>query len=239
MDKLLLLEDDVSLIDGLAYSLKKNGFGLDVAQTVAEAYRYLESGEYDLLLLDITLPDGTGFDVCSRVREAENPVPIIFLTALDEEVNIVRGLDGGGDDYITKPFRLGELCSRIRALLRRSSLNPASAFAANRNLLGKDSSQLSSGDITIETASCRACLKGKPLELTGAEYRLLLLLINNAGNILTRNAILDALWDGNGNFVDDNTLSVYIRRLREKIEENPSKPEHLLTVRGVGYRWKA
>lgn len=226
-NKLLLLEDDESLIDGLTYSLKKNGFIVDVAQTVAAAYQYLKADTYILLLLDITLPDGNGFDVCDRVRKQGNPVPIIFLTALDEEVNVIRGLDSGGDDYITKPFKLGELCSRIRALLRRSGIRAAD-----------HTEYLSSGPITIDLLTSRALLNNQPLELTSAEYRLLCLFLKNAGNTISRNTILELLWDGNGNFVDDNTLSVYIRRLREKIEADPSQPKHLLTVRGFGYQWR-
>lgn len=231
-NKILLLEDDDSLIDGLSYSLNKNGFELDIAKTVMEAQQCLCAKAYDLLLLDITLPDGTGFEVCEQVRNKGNQVPIIFLTALDEEVHIVRGLDSGGDDYITKPFKLGELCSRIRALLRRSGVQPAmDADIAKPN-------ELSSGDVRVELANSKVFLKGKPVELTGAEYRLLCLLMQNAGNTLPRTMILDMLWDGNGSFVDDNTLSVYIHRLREKIENNPLKPEHLMTVRGFGYQWK-
>lgn len=226
-NKLLLLEDDESLIDGLTYSLKKNGFIVDVAQTVAAAYQYLKADTYILLLLDITLPDGNGFDVCDWVRKQGNPVPIIFLTALDEEVNVIRGLDSGGDDYITKPFKLGELCSRIRALLRRSGIRAVD-----------HTEHLSSGPITIDLLTSRALLNNQPLELTSAEYRLLCLFLKNAGNTISRNTILELLWDGNGNFVDDNTLSVYIRRLREKIEADPSQPKHLLTVRGFGYQWR-
>lgn len=226
-NKILLLEDDISLIDGLTYSLKKNGFIVDVVQTAAEAYHRLNTDSYDLLLLDVTLPDGNGFDVCEWVRRQGNQVPIIFLTALDEEVNVIRGLDNGGDDYITKPFKLGELCSRIRALLRRSGIRS-----------DEHAGQLSSGPVTIDLLTSRALLNNQPLELTSAEYRLLCLLIQNAGNTISRNTILEILWDGNGNFVDDNTLSVYIRRLREKIEADPSKPEYLLTVRGFGYQWR-
>lgn len=226
-NKILLLEDDGSLIDGLCYSLKKNGFLVDVAQTAAEAYQCLQSSSYNLLLLDITLPDGNGFDVCEWVRGQGSQVPVIFLTALDEEVNIIRGLDNGGDDYITKPFKLGELCSRIRALLRRSGRKETDS-----------GERLSSGPVTVDLLSSRVFLDGRPLELTGAEYRLLCLLLKNAGNTVPRNTILEILWDANGNFVDDNTISVYIRRLREKIEADPSRPEHLLTVRGFGYQWR-
>lgn len=226
MCKILLLEDDVSLIDGLVYSLERNGFSLDVARTVKDAENYLSKHEYDLLLLDVTLPDGTGFEVCEHVRKTGSDVPIIFLTAADEEINVIRGLDSGGDDYITKPFKLGELCSRIKALLRRAGMKTK-----------KDTSVLHAGDITIDLLSSRVLFKNKTLDLTAAEYRLLCLLIRNVNLVVTRNMILDELWDGSGNFVDDNTLSVYIRRLREKVETDPSHPEHLMTVRGFGYRW--
>lgn len=226
MSKLLLLEDDTNLIDGLCYSLKKSGFMLDVAQTIAQAYECLKSNAYDLLLLDITLPDGSGFDVCDWVRRQGNQVPIIFLTALDEEVNVIRGLDSGGDDYITKPFRLGELCSRIRALLRRANMSNSGKMT-----------MIERGDISIDLAGNRVFCKGQALDLTGAEYRLLCLLVRNANRIMTRDMILRELWDDAGNFVDDNTLSVYVRRLREKVEVDPSHPRRLVTIRGFGYRW--
>lgn len=228
MNRLLLLEDDVSLIDGLIYSLKKNGFDVEVARTVNQAIQQLtEISKYDLLILDVTLPDGTGFDVCERVRKQNQQIPIIFLTASDEEVSVIRGLDTGGDDYITKPFKLGELCSRIRALLRRAGVSN-----------GEKNALIECGDITIDFLGSRVSLKGKILDLTSAEYRLLCLLVRNANRVVTRDIILNELWDDTGNFVDDNTLSVYVRRLREKIEIDPSHPEHLITVRGFGYQWK-
>lgn len=225
---ILLLEDDMSLIDGLQYSLKKNGYAVEVARTVSGAKRLLQNiDQYDLLILDVTLPDGTGFEICEMVRNRNEHIPIIFLTASDEEVNIIRGLDSGGDDYITKPFKLGELCSRIRALLRRAGI-----FKREK------SSELECGDLSIDFLSNRVLLNGRLLDLTKAEYRLLCLLVRNANQIVTRERILDELWDDNGNFVDDNTLSVYIRRLREKVETDPSHPAHLMTVRGFGYQWK-
>lgn len=228
MNRILLLEDDVSLIDGLQYSLKKNGFEVETVRTVREAVEHLSRLEkYDLLLLDVTLPDGTGFEVCEKVRRQNHHIPIIFLTASDEEVSIIRGLDSGGDDYITKPFKLGELCSRIRALLRRAGISNPEKMTT-----------LECGDITIDLLGSRVLQHGKVLELTGAEYRLLCLLVRNANRIVTRDVILSELWDGTGDYVDDNTLSVYVRRLREKVEDNPSHPEHLLTIRGFGYQWK-
>lgn len=229
MNKIFLLEDDQSLIDGLCYSLKKNGFDVEPVRTVSEALSVLDGIEkYDLLILDVTLPDGTGFEVCERVRKKNTRIPIIFLTALDEEVNVIRGLDTGGDDYITKPFGLGELCSRIRALLRRTG-------AAGQE---DQPSHIECGDITIDLAGSRVLQKGRTLDLTITEYRLLCLLVSNADQTITRNTILERLWDGSGDFVDDNTLSVYVRRLREKVETDPFHPEHLITVRGFGYQWK-
>ena len=228
MNNLLLLEDDIGLIDGLQYSLNKNGFHVDIARTVEEAKNCLKDiNKYDLLILDVTLPDGTGFDVCEKVRKQNTQIPIIFLTASDEEVNVIRGLDCGGDDYVTKPFKLGELCSRIRALLRRAGVSSQDK-----------TNTLECGDISIDLLASRVLLSGRILELTNAEYRLLCLLVRNANRVVSRDIILNDLWDGTGNFVDDNTLSVYIRRLREKVETDPSHPQHLITVRGFGYQWK-
>lgn len=227
MPRLLLLEDDQSLIDGLTYSLEKNGFGTEIAGTVKEAEkRVTEDAGFDLLLFDVMLPDGNGIALCEKLRSLGIRTPIIFLTASDEESSVIRGLDCGGDDYITKPFKLGELCSRIRALLRRLDRGNA-----GDNLLR-------SGELVVSLAEGKVFSAGKPLELTGSEYRLLCLLLQNSGRVLPRDLILNRLWDGCGNFVDDNTLSVYIRRLREKLEKDPSRPEHLKTVRGLGYRWE-
>lgn len=224
MSKLLLLEDDLSLIDGLTYSLKKQGYETDVARTVREAYALLWDTEYDLLILDVSLPDGSGFDVCKNVRRGAN-VPILFLTASDEELNVTMGLDIGGDDYMTKPFKLSILSSKINALLRRSKdFAPADT-------------ELASNGITVNLLQGRAFKDGETLELTAAEYRLLCIFMRNPGILLTKETILERLWDGNGNYVDDNTLAVYIRRLRMKIEAEPGSPEMLTTVRGMGYRW--
>lgn len=224
MCKILLLEDDLSLMDGLSYSLKKQGFELDIARTVKEANDIWLDGKYDLLILDLSLPDGSGFEICKKVRQISK-VPIIFLTASDEEMNIVMGLDMGGDDYITKPFKLGVLTSRINALLRR-----AKDF-------GVTDTELISNGIKVLYLQGQAYKNELPLELTAAEYRLLCLLMQNPNRILSKESILEKLWDGDGNYVDDNTLAVYIRRLRMKIEANPSDPQLLLTVRGMGYKW--
>lgn len=225
MARLLLLEDDQSLIDGLVYALTKEGFALDVAMTVREARAQLASQAYDLLLLDQTLPDGSGLALCEEVRAGGNAVPIIFLTAMDEEIQVIRALDAGGDDYITKPFKLGELCSRIRAQLRRSGM-----------LRQQEQEPGAEGTVRIEGG--RAYREEEPLELTATELRLLACFLRNRGQVLTREQLLAALWDEDANFVNDNTLSVYIRRLREKVERNPSAPQHLRTVRGLGYEWR-
>lgn len=227
MQKLLLLEDDIGLVDGLIFSLNKNGFEVEVARTIKEAEKALAiGGDFDLLLFDVTLPDGNGISLCEKLRASGNRTPVIFLTASDEETSVIRGLDCGGDDYMTKPFKLGELCSRIRALLRRST--------------GQNTEEgiLRSGELMVHLTEGRALLRGESVELTAVEYRLLCLFLTNGGKVLTRTVILDRLWDNAGNFVDDNTLSVYIRRLREKLEENPSAPKYLKTVRGVGYKWE-
>lgn len=224
MSKILLLEDDLSLIDGLSYSLKRQGYETDIAQTVKEADALLGRGEYDLLILDVSLPDGSGFDVCKKVRRTSK-VPVIFLTASDEELSIVMGLDMGGDDYITKPFKLGVLVSRINALLRRA-----------KDFTSSDT-EITSNGITVFLLRGQAYSGSAPLDLTAAEYRLLCLFMQNPGIILTKEKLLDRLWDTGGNYVDDNTLAVYVRRLRTKIEADPGNPQMLLTVRGMGYKW--
>lgn len=225
MNRLLLLEDDLSLLDGLSYLLKRQGFELDIARTINEANAVWMEGKYDLLILDLSLPDGSGFEVCQKVRQVSK-VPIIFLTASDEELNIVTGLDIGGDDYITKPFKLGVLISRINALLRRA-----------KNF-GEVDTEIISNGIKVLLLQGQAYKNGELLDLTTAEYRLLYLFMQNPNIILSKEKILDKLWDGDENYVDDNTLAVYIRRLRMKIEENPGEPQMLLTVRGMGYKWK-
>lgn len=224
MQKILYVEDDLSLIDGLQYTLEASGYMVDNAKTVKEALALFRKNTYDLLLLDVTLPDGTGFDVCKAVRNSST-VPIIFLTASDQEISIVRGLDMGADDYITKPFKLNELLSRIKAILRRSlQFSKADTF-------------LEANGVRVDTAERLVWKNEKPLDLPLVEYKLLCLFMQNPNHLMPREMILDRMWDGNGNFVDDNTLSVYIRRLRNKIEDTPNQPKYLLTERGIGYKW--
>lgn len=224
MEKILYVEDDISLIDGLQYTLETSGYAVDNARTVKEALALFGNRHYDLLLLDVTFPDGTGFDVCRQVRSGST-IPIIFLTASDQEISIVKGLDMGGDDYITKPFKLNELLSRIKALLRRSQQ------------FSKAESVLEANGIRVDLQERLVWKKNQKIDLPLAEYKLLCLFMQNPNHLMSRELILDRMWDGNGNYVDDNTLSVYIRRLRNKIEDTPNTPHYLLTERGIGYKW--
>lgn len=240
MNRILLVEDDDLLAEGLIFALEKEAFQAVRACSVSEASAKLAAAAYDLLLLDVMLPDGTGFELCRRVR-AESDVPVIFLTACEDEVNIVLGLELGGDDYLTKPFRLRELISRIRAILRRVGAI-AGAAGAGRTAGTQEalpSAALISAGITLRPMETKAFKGESELELTPVEYRLLTLFVRNPGLTLTRTQLLDKLWDDQGDYVDDNTLSVHIRRLREKVEDDPSHPSRITTVRGVGYRWEA
>lgn len=224
MNKILLLEDDLSLINGLSFAFKKQEFELDVARTLKEANVLWVDGKYDLLVLDVSLPDGSGFEFCKKIRQVSK-VPIVFLTASDEETNIIMGLDMGGDDYITKPFKLGVLVSRINALLRR-----AKDF-------GSANTQLQSNGIKVLLLQGQAFKNGELLDLTAAEYKLLCLFMQNPNVILSKEQLLDKLWDCEGNYIDSSTLTVYMRRLRMKVEDNPSEPQMLLTIRRMGYKW--
>ena len=224
MSKILLLEDDLSLINGLSFAFRKQGFELAVVRTLKEANELWGEGKYDLLVLDVSLPDGTGYEFCKKVRQISK-VPIIFLTASDEEMNIIMGLDIGGDDYITKPFKLGVLVSRINALLRR-----AKGFNST-------DTELQSNGIKVLMLQGQVFKNEKLIDLTAAEYKLLCLFMKNPNVVLTKEQILDKLWDCEGNYIDSSTLTVYMRRLRMKIEDNPSEPQMLLTVRRMGYKW--
>ena len=175
---------------------------------------------FDLVLLDVSLPDGNGFSICAEIKR-EYEIPVIFLTASGDEYSVVAGLDMGADDYIAKPFRPRELISRIRSVLRRCK---------------KEQRILSCGDLRVNVSSATVTKSEKELFLSALEYRLLLLLLQNKGQILTRNQLLEEIWDASGEYVNDNTLSVYMKRLREKIEENPQSPRLLHTIRGIGYR---
>lgn len=222
MNKILLLEDDKSLIYGLSFSFEKQGFDADIARTISEALDLWAKNKYELLILDVSLPDGSGFEFCRKVRE-NSDVPIIFLTASDEETSVIMGLDIGGDDYITKPFRLSILISRINALLRRTEKYN------NQNI--------ESNGIKIHLSESIAYKKGHALDLTSGEYKLLCLFMKNPNIVLSKDQILEKLWDINDNYIDNNSVTVYIRRLRVKIEDNPSHPKMIQTIRGLGYKW--
>lgn len=225
MLKILIVEDDSTIAFSMKYALEAEGYTVDSTNTIENANKNIKQYNYDLILLDVMLPDGTGYELCEEVRK-NSEIPIIFLTACDEEVNIVMGLDIGGDDYITKPFRVRELISRIKAVIRRK-------------LPKKEDNEtiLKFGSLKIATLEARVFKDEEEIFLTSAEYKLLLILIQNKGNVLSRVQILEKLWDVSYDFVNDNTLTVYIKRLREKIEDNPSSPKYIITVRGLGYKF--
>ncbi len=224
MKRLFLLEDDLSLINGLSFALKKQGYEIDIARTMLEADDLWTEGKYDLVILDVSLPDGSGFEFCRKIRRTSK-IPIMFLTAADEETDIIMGLDIGGDDYITKPFKLAVFLSRINALLCRSeNFNTADT-------------ELSSGGINIKLLKGEVYKQGNLLDLTVSEYKLLCLFMENPDQILSSEQILGKLWDLSENYIDNNSLTVYIRRLRTKIEDNPGEPKRIITVRGMGYKW--
>ena len=230
--KIFLLEDDDAIGMGLKYSLEKEGYEVTSVKTVAEAKAAWKTKEYDLSILDINLPDGSGYDVCRFLKESED-IPVIFLTAADAEVNVVMGLELGADDYICKPFRVNELMARIKSVLRRAGKgDKGSDSASNIEMLGNLCIYTNEAKVTIKD---EATGKEESIELTALEYRLLLTFCNNRGVVLTRNQLLSDMWDISGDFVNDNTLTVYIKRLRDKIEKDPSDPKIIRTVRGMGY----
>ena len=224
MKRIFFVEDDQSLINGLSFALKKQGYDTDIARTKQEAELLWTEDKYDLAILDVSLPDGSGYDICNEIRRTSK-IPIMFLTAADEETDIIMGLDIGGDDYITKPFKLAVLMSRINALLRRSS---------NFN---QEDAELSSNGITVKLLKGKIYKNGVSIELTASEYKLLCMFMENPDIVLSSEQILSRLWDCDENYVDNNTLTVYIRRLRTKIEDDPGNPKMILTVRGMGYKW--
>ncbi len=221
--KLLLVEDDKTIALGLEYSLTQEGFEVTVCYDAKSAIIKIQDMQFDIALLDITLPDGNGFEICRMLKEKDD-TPVIFITARDDEGSIVMGLDIGADDYITKPFRIRELQSRIRSVLRRAQkqLNEGNIFRYGNVVVN-----ITKGNITKD---------GNDVFLTALEYRLFLTLINNEGHVLTRNQLIESIWDVSGDFVNDNTLTVYIKRLREKIEDDPQNPQIIKTVRGMGYQ---
>lgn len=224
MTNILMVEDDSTIAFGVKYALEQESFNVDICKDLESSRENIEKKEYDIILLDVMLPDGNGYDLCKEIRNTQD-TPIIFLTACDEEVNIVMGLDLGGDDYMTKPFRVRELISRIKAVLRR------------RGKSNESKKVLKFGNLSIHTLEARVYKNGEEVFLTSVEYKLLLILIQNKNTVLSRSQILEKLWDVTYDFVNDNTLTVYIKRLREKVEDDSTDPQHIITVRGLGYKW--
>ncbi|MCE1254381.1 MAG: response regulator transcription factor [Anaerolineae bacterium] len=223
MLSVLFVEDDATIAMGVEYSLKQDGFQVSLAYRLEEARDLLKRQPFDLVLLDLGLPDGSGYELCKEIRAAGD-TPIIMLSARDEEASIVLGLDLGADDYLTKPFRLRELISRMKAVLRR------------RGPLETSERSLTCGGVTVLTGQARVYKDGREVLLTALEYRLLLTLFLNQKRVLSRNQILSSIWDVDEDFVNDNTLTVYIKRLREKLEDDPQNPVIIKTVRGLGYQ---
>ncbi|MBC5724540.1 response regulator transcription factor [Agathobaculum sp. NSJ-28] len=224
MKRIFFVEDDLSLIGGLSFALKKQGYEIDIARTSMEAEQLWQDGTYDLVILDVALPDGSGYDLCRKIRETSR-VPVMFLTAADEETDITMGLDIGGDDYITKPFKLAVFLSRVNALLRRSEN------------FSQTEPELNSNGIKVLQLKREVYKNGAPIDLTASEYKLLCLFMENPDIVLSPEQILGRLWDCEENYIDSSTLTVYIRRLRTKIEDDPANPQNIVTVRRMGYKW--
>ena len=220
MKRIFLVEDDKTIARNLALLLRSEGFKVIHAGSQKEAVSMFDNTSFDLALVDISLPDGNGFAVCTEIRQTQD-VPVIFLTASADEASVVTGLNLGAEDYITKPFRSRELIARIGVALRKSGRSPA---------------VFDIGGLHIDTASGIVKKGGREVYLSALEYRLLLVFIGNPNSIITRDRLLNELWDAAGEFVSDNTLTVYVKRLREKIEDDPASPQIILTVRGTGYR---
>ncbi len=219
MANILIIEDDLDIQKYLRLLLEEENFKVRTAGTRKEALAELEQNSCDLILLDLTLPDGNGYSLCTEVRR-QRDVPVIFLTAMNDEASIVTGFNLGADDYITKPFKPLELVSRVKNVLRRH---------------GKSPSVFEIGNLKIDTLKAAVSKNGREILLSALEYRLLLVLLNHQGEVLSRSRLLEEIWDIAGDFVNDNTLTVYIKRLRDKIEDNPAKPAIIRTVRGLGY----
>lgn len=219
--KLFLLEDDSAISMGISYSLTNEGYCVTTASSVKQGLEIIKNNSFSLYILDLNLPDGSGYEVCREIKK-QGDLPVIFLTAYDDEVNVVTGFELGADDYITKPFRLKELSVRIKSVLRRYSKDNSNGIITLKN-------------IKINTKEAKVYRDNAEIVLTAMEYKLLLSLVKNRGKVLSRTVLLENLWDIDGDFIEDNTLTVYIKRLRDKIEEEPNKPAVIKTVRGLGY----
>ena len=227
MKHIFFVEDDLSLINGLSFAIKKQGYALTVARTSVEAEQLWENGNYDLVILDVTLPDGSGFDLCRKIR-ASSKVPIMFLTAADEETDIIMGLDIGGDDYMTKPFNPLELTARVKSQLRRYTQLGSTVEKENQAVY-------TVGGLMIDDDQKEITVDGEPVKLTPIEYNILLLLVKNQGKVFSIDQIYESIWNEDAIGVD-NTVAVHIRHIREKIEINPKEPRYLKVVWGVGYK---
>ena len=225
--KIFLVEDDKTIATGLEYSLQQEDFTTILCHNAESAKRVISEqiDEIDLCLFDLSLPDGSGYELCEAVKKRGDK-PVIFLTALDDEVNVVMGLDMGADDYITKPFRIRELLSRIKSVFRRYNKQAAAQSKTNIEI----------ENVRINTLEGKVYKNDEEVLLTALEYRLFLIFANHIGQLLTRSQLLDRIWDVAGDFVNDNTLTVYIKRLREKLEDNPQSPTLIKTIRGMGYK---
>lgn len=219
--KLLIIEDDTELREGLSFSFSGDGYDITEVGSKREGLREIEKGLYDIILLDCNLPDGTGFELCKEVRSYSN-VPIIMLTARDTELDEIQALELGVNDYLSKPFSLGVLKARMKRILQEKV----------------ETAKIVTGSLSIDQSSCKVWKRGEEIPLSKLEYRLLLYLIENKNHILSKDQILEKIWDSNGKYVDNNTLSVNISRLRTKIEDDASNPVHIKTVHGIGYIWK-
>lgn len=220
MIKILIVEDDRVIVKNLSEVLRNEGFEADYALGYNSALEKIETESYDLILLDVLLPDGNGFSLCKKIKSISD-CPVIFLTASADEFSVVTGLDIGADDYIEKPYRPRELISRIKSVLRRT---------------GKSQSIVSLGNVKVDMDKGIVSKNGRDVFLSALEYRLFLVFLNNPGTTLSRNKLLSEIWDIAGDFVNDNTLTVYIKRLRDKIEDDAQNPKIILTVRGLGYK---
>lgn len=218
MSRILLVEDDTMIASGILYALETEGYETNHATRIKDARSLIEHYNFDLAIIDMQLPDGTGFDVSEIFKN--NATSVIFLTVVDDENTIVRAFDEGAEDYIVKPFRIRELLARVRRILSANIKN------------GEKDNIIYMGHAVIHTDEAKVYVNDKSIELTALEYRLLLIFASNKGILLTRQQILDKIWDADGNFVEDNTLTVYVKRLREKLGE----AIHIETVRGMGYR---
>lgn len=222
-NRILVVDDEKLIVKGLRFSLEQDGMEVDCAYDGQEAIDLVKQGEYDLVLLDVMLPVFDGFEVCQQIREFSD-VPIIMITAKSDDMDKILGLDMGADDYISKPFRVRELISRIKSVLRRYRRGEGSKAA------------VSLGPVRVNVGEVKVWKNGEEVILTALEYRLLLTFLNHPGQTLIRGQLLEGIWDVAGDFVNDNTLTVYIKRLREKIEEDPQNPVMLRTIRGLGYK---